>query len=94
MSPNLIKHKVDTNILLSTLIYFIELNLSTAALENICARPPATRTLWNHQIHAAGGASGSITMVVVFVGCLCCCGWTRDIASSLYVKNGTKITLR
>jgi hypothetical protein len=30
----------------------------------------------------------------VFVGCLCCCGWTRDITSSLYVKNGTKITLR
>ncbi len=38
--------------------------------------------------------SGSITMVVVFVGCLCCCGWTRDVTSSSYVKNGTKITLR
>jgi hypothetical protein len=48
----------------------------------------------DHRIHAAGGASGSITMVVVFVGCLCCCGWTRDVMSSLYVKNGTKITLR
>jgi hypothetical protein len=31
---------------------------------------------------------------VVFVGCLCCCGWTCDVTSSLYVKNGTKITLR
>ncbi len=37
---------------------------------------------------------GFITMVVVFVGCLCCCGWTRDVKSSLYVKNGTNITLR
>jgi hypothetical protein len=54
----------------------------------------ATRTAWNHQIHTGGGASGSITMVVVFVGCLCCCGWNRDVTSSLYVKNGTKITLR
>jgi hypothetical protein len=44
--------------------------------------------------HAAGGASGSITMVVVFVGCLYCFGWTRDVTSSSYVKNGTKITLR
>jgi hypothetical protein len=34
----------------------------------------------------AGGASGSTTMVVVFVGCLCCCGLTHDITSSLYVK--------
>jgi hypothetical protein len=48
----------------------------------------------NHQIHAAEGASGSITMVVVFVGCLCCCGWTRDVTRPLYVKIGTKITLR
>jgi hypothetical protein len=30
--------------------------------------------------------------VVVFVGCLCCCGWTHDITSSWYVRNGTKIT--
>jgi hypothetical protein len=33
-------------------------------------------------------------MVVVFVGCLYCCGLTRDVSSLLYVKNGTKITLR
>jgi hypothetical protein len=32
-------------------------------------------------------------MVVVFVGCLCCCGLTCDVTSSLYVKYGTKITL-
>jgi hypothetical protein len=53
--------------------------------------PPATRTVWINQIHAAGGARGSITMVVVFVGCLRCCGWTRDVKRSFYVKYGTKI---
>jgi hypothetical protein len=63
---------------------------STAALERTCARPPATWTAWIHQIHTTEGASGSITMVVVFVGCLCCCGLTCDVTSSLYVKNGTK----
>ncbi len=42
------------------------------ALDNICARPPATRVAWIHLIHAAGGASGLITMVVMFVVCLCC----------------------
>jgi hypothetical protein len=41
-------------------------------------------------IHTAGGASGSINMVVVFVGCFCCCGWTRDVTRPLYVKIGTK----
>jgi hypothetical protein len=40
--------------------------------DNICARPPATRAACIHQIHIAGGASGSITMVVMFVVCLCC----------------------
>jgi hypothetical protein len=49
---------------------------------------------WIHQIHAAGGVSGSITMVVVFDGCLCCCGWNHAITSSSNVKNGTKITSR
>jgi hypothetical protein len=29
-------------------------------------------------------------MVVVFVGCLCCCGLTCNVTSSVYVKNGTK----
>ncbi len=49
---------------------------------------------WIHRIHTAGGASSSITMVVVFVGCLCSCGWTRDVTSSSYVKNGTKNNLK
>ena len=86
-SPNSIKHKVDKNILISTLVYWFYQNPSTTALEQACARPPATWKVWIHRIHTAGGARGSITMVVVFVGCLCCCGWTRDVTSSLYVKN-------
>jgi hypothetical protein len=32
-----------------------------------CPRPPTHQAAWIHQIHAAGGASGSITMVMVFV---------------------------
>ncbi len=75
-------------------MYWFYQNPLTAALKQTWARPPATRTVWIHWIHAAGGASGSITMVVVFDGCLCCCGWTRDVTSSSYVKKGTKITLR
>ncbi len=62
------------------------LNPSIVTLDNICARPPAPWAAWNHQIHTAGGASGSIIMVVVFVGCLCCCGWTHDVTSSSYIK--------
>jgi hypothetical protein len=50
--------------------------------------------VWIHQIHAAGGVSGSITMVVLFVGCLCCCGWTRDITSSSYLKKWYKNNLK
>ena len=53
--------------------------------------PPAPRVALNHQIHVAGGESGStMTMVVVFVVCLCCFGWTRYVMSSSYVQNGTK----
>jgi hypothetical protein len=37
------------------------------ALDSICARPPAHQAVWIHQIQAAGGAGGSITMVMVFV---------------------------
>jgi hypothetical protein len=53
-----------------------------------------TWAAWIHRLHTAGGARGSITMVVMVVVCLCCCGWTCDVTSSSYVKNGTKITLR
>ncbi len=51
--------EVDTIIFISKLIYWISLNPSTAASENECARPPATRTVWIHSIHTAGGASGA-----------------------------------
>ncbi len=93
-SPNSIKHKVNKNILISTFIYWFYQNPSTAALERTCARLPTTQTVWIHRTQVAGGVSGSITMVVVFVGCLCCCGRTHDITSSSYVKFGIKITLR
>jgi hypothetical protein len=64
------------------------------SLGHIRARLPTIWVAWIHRIHAAGGASGSITMVEMFVACLCCCGWTCDVTSSLHEKNGTKITLR
>jgi hypothetical protein len=64
------KHEVENFLLISTLIQQIKQNPSTAALERTCTRPPAPWVAWYHQIHAAGGVSGSITMVVVFVHCL------------------------
>ncbi len=89
------KHtEVDRNKLIPTVIYWFLQNPSTAASERTWARPPATWMVWIHWIYAAGGASGSITMVVVFVGCLQCCGWTRDVTSSSYVKRYERITLR
>jgi hypothetical protein len=43
-----------------------------SALVNICARPPAPQAAWIHRIHTAIEASSSITMMVMFVVCLCC----------------------
>jgi hypothetical protein len=40
---------------------------SMAALERICARMPTPQAAWVHQIHTAGGTSGSNTMVILFV---------------------------
>ena len=65
-----------------------------AALEQTCARPPNPQAAWIHQIHAAGGTAGSTTMAAVFIGLVVCCGWSRDVTGSLFVKNCTKITLR
>ena len=49
---------------------------STVATEQTCARPPTPQATWGHQIHATGGASGFITMVMVFVRSLCVlCGF-------------------
>ena len=39
----------------------------TAALEKICGGVPTPPAAWIHKIHAAGGASGSATMVMLFV---------------------------
>jgi hypothetical protein len=43
-----------------------------AASKNICDRLATPWAVLIHQINAAGGASGSTTMVVMFVVCLCC----------------------
>jgi hypothetical protein len=48
----------------SLLLYEIAL---TVTLEQTCARPPNPQVAWIPQIHAAGGASGSNTMVMLFV---------------------------
>jgi hypothetical protein len=55
---------------------------------------PNPQAAWIHQIHSAGGTGGSTNMVMVFIGLVVSCGWPCDVTSSLYVKNGTKITLR
>jgi hypothetical protein len=47
----------------------------TLALKDICARPPIPQAVWYHQIHDAGGVSGSITIVMVFVRSCFLCGF-------------------
>ena len=37
-----------------------------AASRQTCVRPPTSQAAWVHQIHAAGGASSSTTMLMVF----------------------------
>ena len=66
-SPNSIKQEASINKLISTLIQGIYQIASTAALERTCAMPPTPQAAWVHQIHATGGASGSNTMVMLFV---------------------------
>ena len=46
----------------------------------------------NNKNTRCGMASGSPAIVTVFV--VVCCGWSRDITRSLYVKIGTKLTFR
>jgi hypothetical protein len=82
--------EVDIKILISTLIYRINLIALTVALEQTCARPPKPQAVWIHQIHAAGGMGGSATMVAVFIGLVVCCGWSCDVTSSSYEKLGQK----
>jgi hypothetical protein len=64
------------------------------ALEQTCTRQPNPQAAWIHHIHAAGGTGSSNTMVAVFIGLVVCCGWSRDVTSSSYVKNGTKNNLK
>jgi hypothetical protein len=66
-----------------------------AASEKICGRPPTPPAAWIHQIHAAGGASGSTTMVMLFVMLvvLCIAVWSGRRHSS-YVDKYERITLR
>ena len=52
-----------------------------ASLERTCARPPTPQAAWVHQIHAAGGVSGSTTMVMVVVRSLCCVCWSYLVVS-------------
>jgi hypothetical protein len=52
------------------------------ASDNLCARLPTMQAVWIHQIHAAGGASGCITMVVM------CCVF---ILSLIICKKSTRI---
>jgi hypothetical protein len=72
-----------------------------AALGRTCTRPPTPQAAWIHQIHAAGGASGSTTMVMVFVCCLCKCAALSGRRHSSYedeyeryVDKYERITLR
>ena len=58
-----------------------------AALEQTCARLPTPQAAWVHQIHAAGGASGSNTMVILFVMLFVLFVWflTHDLSVILIV---------
>jgi len=64
-------------------------NSSFAALTNPSSGLPAHSLILIHQIHVAGGATRSATMVVVFAVCLCCVFRSRP-----YVDKYHKITLR
>ena len=64
------------------------------ALERTCARPPTPEAIWVHQIHAAGGASGSNTMVILFVMLFVLFVWflTRDSSVVLIVVHFRVVT--
>ncbi len=70
-SPNSIKHRGQNNKLISTYIYWIYWIALAAASEQTCARPPTPQAAWVHQIHVAGGVSGSTTMAMVIGRWLC-----------------------
>jgi hypothetical protein len=91
MSPILIKRR-GWSILINFYINLINLLQSFhSSLRKICARPPTPPAVWHHQIHAAGGVSGSITMVMVFVRSFVLFVWCHNL---LYVDEYHQITLR
>ena len=61
------------------------------ASEKICGRPPIPPAAWHHQIHATGGAGGSIIMVMVFVRSFVLFVWSCSLS---YVDEYHKINLR
>jgi hypothetical protein len=64
---------------------------SVTALANPLDGSPARWIGQIHQIHAAGRAYGSATMVGVFIALFVGCGgWSRDVTSSSYVKSTRK----
>jgi hypothetical protein len=63
------------------------------APENECARPPAPRVVWIHQIHAAGGASSSTTMVVMFLVCLFCVLWSLLVVCKKVLEHNVKVLI-
>ncbi len=77
MSDYIKIREVNRNKLITTLIYDFYYNSSSAALTNPSSGSPAHSVILIHQIHVAGGASRSATMVVVFAVCLCCVFWSR-----------------
>jgi hypothetical protein len=75
-SPISIKHRGQHKLIIFYIKFMILLKLVDCGVEKICGRPSAPPAAWIHQIHAAGGASGAITMVMVFVRSLCfLCGF-------------------
>jgi len=56
------------------------LNLSNgvdSGIGKICGRPPTPWVAWIHEIHAAGGAISSTTMVMLFVMLFVLFEWSR-----------------
>ena len=94
MSSNSIKHIGQHTKLISTLIYWIYWITSTAESKLTCARSPTPKAAWVHQIHAPGGASGSNTMVMVFVTWFVLFVWflTHDSSVVLVIRTIRGVT--
>ncbi len=64
------------------MIFYV--NSSSAASANALDGLPTHLVVWMHQNSVAGGASGSTTMVTVFVPVFVCCSCCLTVSSSLY----------